>query len=176
MSNIPRFGDIVQTCDGNHAHAPWQVFRSEKGTTFDTSSEAEYPAALCYALSKLILDLAIEHGFVPKQKGNLEVEARRAARGVAASKQPRGSRFPRLLPEYGRIASVHPGSLDLKPFVGKPLSQEIMILLDLPGCSGRLLELREKQGDSDQQIPEAKIGILEENAVCKKRLRAEAPV
>ena len=94
MSNIPRFSDIVQTCDGNHAHAPWQVFRSEKGTTFDTSSEAEYPAALCYALSKLVLDLAIEHGFVPLKQGNPEVEERRAARGVAASKQPRGSRFP----------------------------------------------------------------------------------
>ena len=52
------------------------------------------------------------------------------------------------LPEHSRVPISPP--------------QELMILLDLPGCSGRLLELRERQGDLDQQPPEANIGIFEE--------------
>ena len=76
-------------------------------------------------------------------------------------------RFPLSPPPTGvqqGLFSVDPcGRLEnLRQFVGKPLPQELMILLDLPGCSGRLLELRERQGDLDQQPPEAKIGIFEE--------------
>ena len=55
-----------------------------------------------------------------------------------------------------------PFTEELRQHIGKCLPQELMILLNLPGLSGRLLELREKQGVNEEQPSEAKIDIFEE--------------
>ena len=111
LSNIPAFAGIVRTCDGSHIHAPWQAFGSPKGTTFDTASEAEYPPELCYALAKLVLDLAVERGFQPPPKRHEEVDQRRANRKTAAGRQPRGKQGQRLMPEFARVTTAQAGDL-----------------------------------------------------------------
>ena len=103
--------------------------------------EAEYPDQLCLKLAKLIFDLATRAGFDPNTFAPpAKLRERREAMAAAASRQPRGTRFPRPMPEYKEIQSVTVSSSsmsELEPLIGRVLPQTWMILLDLPGRSGR---------------------------------------
>ena len=163
LTNIPNFGSIALKCDGNHPHAPWLVHNAGKGLVFDTATEAEYPDDLCRALANLILELAVLAGFDPAASAlSKDHKDKRDSLGASAARQPRGTRFPKLLQEYKEISSqsITLASRDqLEPLVGKVLPQTWMILLGLAGQSGKLLELREKNGAEAAQTHEAKIGI-----------------
>ena len=87
----------------SHSHAPWKAYNFSHGLKFDTAMEAEYPDQLCLKLAKLIFDLATRAGFDPNTFAPpAKLRERREAMAAAASRQPRGTRFPRLIPEYKR--------------------------------------------------------------------------
>ena len=92
-TNVPELRALAVLCDGKHEHAPWRTF-SKGRADFGTKEEAEYPwvlcrrAADCYAaaLARLGLWTPAPSG----EKRKTQEDHDRAARQVAAGKQPRG--------------------------------------------------------------------------------------
>ena len=162
LTNISRFQELALVCDHSHPHAPWQVQTTARGRTFDTASEAEYPPALCQAMAGIIHDLAVEAGMTPHSRLKPDKTERDKLKASAGS-QPRGTRFPRLLPEFLSVETVPADEFagDLHPYLGKVIPQELMILLDMPGSSGKLLELRENTREEEPQKLDAKIGVYD---------------
>ena len=162
LTNISRFSELALECDHSHPHAPWQVQNTARGQTFDTASEAEYPPALCQAMAAIIHDLAVDAG-MPPHCADKPDKTERDNLKAAAGRQPRGTRFPRLLPEFLSVETVPADNLaeDLRPHIGKVVPQELMILMNMPGASGKLLELRENTGGEEPQKLDAKIGVYD---------------
>ena len=127
LTNIEAFSKLAISCDGSHPHAPWQVHDTSRSTFCDTASEAEYPDQLCSAMARLVYDLAVLEGLEP-DKTPEEQAARRNALGTSAARQPRGSRIPRLLPEFQHVesATVQDADLDLSPCIGKVLPDHVL--------------------------------------------------
>ena len=106
------FEPLGMLCDGQHAHEPWGRDRNR----FATAAEAAYPEGLCQAIANLLSGFL---GFAPVAPLPVLLEKRQplskhavADHRVAAGVQPRGHRFPRLLPEF---KEVHTIECDLDP-------------------------------------------------------------
>ena len=48
------FDELEATCDGQHAHLPWEIKPAERGLSFATADEAAYPALLCSRMARLL--------------------------------------------------------------------------------------------------------------------------
>ena len=52
------FTALAQNCPGDHVHASWQPYKTEKGVLFPTAMEAEYPILLCNRMATCVSEMA----------------------------------------------------------------------------------------------------------------------
>lgn len=104
--NHAYFDHMAVECDQQHDHLPWGVAISSKGHRFNTAEEAEYPQLMCSRISEAIHKAAQALG---AQNVSAVSSKRRKAIPLAmaqAGKQPRGNRFPEVLPEFREVCEL----------------------------------------------------------------------
>jgi hypothetical protein len=156
FTNLEQLKSLALVCDGQHPHKPWGVLKDGQGWTFATAQECEYPALLCSRVTAAVVQHAEAKGVRMKpptspQVGEVaEVENARplAALRAAAGRQPKGKRFPELIPEF---CQVQVKNFDAKDWsrrmlqVGDKLKVEVARELGLPFCA-KILTVEEGVG------------------------------
>ena len=130
--NHAYFDHMAVECDQQHDHLPWGVAISSKGHRFNTAEEAEYPQLMCSRISEAIHKAAQALG---AQNVSAVSSKRRKAIPLAmaqAGKQPRGNRFPEVLPEFREVCELSFTLPRTKPVPRKLQSHEC----DLLGVQG----------------------------------------
>ena len=102
-------------CDNQHEH---EEFGLRKGTggrwNFDTAKEAEYPRELCNKVAAAVVELATSKGIFMADKSlptvpskvpsssssSVEALSSAASLRAASGRQPRGTKFPEMVPEF----------------------------------------------------------------------------
>ena len=113
-SNVPELAELAVLCDGKHEHLPWKTYTT-KWVIFGSADEAEYPWVLCAraadgfaaAMKRLGLWSPAPSG----KKRRTQEDVDRAARQVAAGKQPRRlwaqeAVRANIVPEYRDVLEV----------------------------------------------------------------------
>ena len=144
LTNVPGLGVLSGPCPGCAEHQPWQVQNGE----FATAREAAYPLLFCQRFVAAVAASASASGLGPDPDALSAHASARAANHV----QPRGRRFPPLIPEYSYTVTVFsemPPPLNAKrclsdPWLGVPAGSRFLrqslerggvALPDFPGPS-----------------------------------------
>ena len=102
LSNTNEAHALTKKCDGSHTHLPWGI-KWNKGWSFATAEECEYPERLCAEIAKMAakaahLPPAAEAPKRRKQKSRPHLEILKQRAGVG--RQARGKRMPPRIPEH----------------------------------------------------------------------------
>jgi hypothetical protein len=129
-TNMPRLAELSVSCDGLHQHLPW-------GESF----EAAYPALLCARAAALVTIQAVSDGVLFASPAvsfaSPSDPASTPALRAHAGRQPRGRKYPELVPEFHRF-ETHEFSRETllsSPSVGAKLSESEASALGLPFCA-----------------------------------------
>ncbi len=91
---------LQKACDGTHKHKPWGVSWKGKSYSWNTAEEAEYPAKLCAEVAHAAQQAAMDMGAFEVSKQGCKRKATHQLQSAAAGRQPRGNRFPEVIPEF----------------------------------------------------------------------------
>ena len=136
-TNIPSLQALKGPCTLKHNHLPWGV--KEDGS-FATADEAAYPLQLCFQLAQAIvqhLNTNATNRFVLLHQPSVELLEQHKKRKLLSSQQPRGNKFPSLVPEYKEVV-VLPDDCPIPP-------------------NGKLLRLNFQGGDNDAEQKTTKV-------------------
>lgn len=153
----PCFDELALLCDGSHEHEGWTIRKVNGRWHFATADEAEYPQELCNKVSDIILQVAIDAGgqqlqTPPKQPKTKNLQLTMAAAG----RQPRGDKFPAIIPEFAyKVSRQTSLALDVKK--NKHLSTKLCEELQVPHPA-KLLQL-EVGKDEEEKKYTAEIGV-----------------
>ena len=110
VTNLPELAALKKQCDGKHTHRPWGAVLGDGGWGFHTADEAEYPAALCVQVASCLQAGLRRLGVEVTQPAPYHLApgapSRQRALQAAAGRQPRGRRYPPLIPEYKETRTV----------------------------------------------------------------------
>ena len=125
--------NLLQSCDGKHAHLPWgQTISPHSGqSVFSTSVETEYPWKLCKQLAlAFALQLQKRGKFLETQKISMDVNQR-----MGAGAQPRGKLSPLMVAEFKYKVVVKSSGVSVPkviedsaqaPFQGVPIHSKLI--------------------------------------------------
>ena len=154
--STPLLDGLARVCDGSHQHAGWGVRRIDNKWHFATADEAAYPQKLCDEVAHKIVALANEAAVVWVQP-QVQNKRRKTASVTmaAAGRQPRGNRYPPVIPEFAFIKTITT-TLKLQLPSHAHLSQAQCLQLHVPYPS-KLLALKERKDQTSTL--EAEIGV-----------------
>lgn len=151
------FDEQAVLCDGLHEHEGWTIRKVNGRWHFATADEAEYPQELCNKVADIILQVAINAGgqqlqTQPKQPKTKNLQLTMAAAG----RQPRGDKFPAIIPEFAyKVSRQTSLALDVKK--NKHLSAKLCDELQVPHPA-KLLQI-ETGKDEEEKKYTAEIGV-----------------
>ncbi len=151
------FDEMAILCDGQRQHEGWTIKSVQGKWHFSTSDEAEYPQQLCDKVAEVLLQQAIDAGVQQleiqqkkKQPKTMQVTM------ASAGRQPRGDRFPAIIPEFAYQVSRQI-SLTLHSKTDKRLSKTMCDELQVP-YPAKLLQVEEGKNNEEKSF-EVEIGI-----------------
>ena len=98
LTNVQTFKALGLLCEGGHDHASWDPQLVDGKWTFATALEAAYPRLLCDRMAEqLLLQLGVDAGPAPTDRSKVD---------AAVQKQPKGRKFPPLIPEHVHVVQV----------------------------------------------------------------------
>ena len=160
LTNVPELKKLERDCDDRHTHEPWGLFENSQGYAFYTALEAEYPDVLCERAAELVKEHLVSRGLEfkdssPDAVGQPEAQQKKRAE---AGKQPRGCKFPELIPEFHLVCDVQCYAEKGTFRKGDKLSNERATALGVePGS--KILSIDERLEDSGLMRVNLKIGI-----------------
>ena len=128
-TNVKEFQCLALQCDKTHTHKPWGLSRQKGQWAFHTAEEAEYPVLLCSRVAEALTSAAVRLGI--QMLSSKAVEPMRLKRSedifvkesaelhfqlrASSGLQPRGRKYPELIPEFSEVI--------LRSFVSHTLPQ-----------------------------------------------------
>ena len=150
---------LAKTCDRTHPHAGGGVRRDDNKRHFAAADKAAYPQKLCDEVAMLVSQLATTADVVwvkaehpPKQRKKVPFSM------AAAGRQPRGNRFPALIPEFAFTSNINT-ALPLKLPQDQNLSLQQCQQLDVPHPSKLLKILPGEDREGAQPTMKVEVGI-----------------
>ena len=89
-------------CDGKRTHLPWGVPRRDRGWSFATAEECEYPKEMCDGMARIAASLFhLVPSELPPVRRKLKAtpSIRTLAQRAAVGRQAKGRRLPPVVPE-----------------------------------------------------------------------------
>ena len=110
-TNLPQLKCLEAICDGKHPRKPWGVKEQGGSWAFNTGEEAEYPGELCSKVATAVVEYAASRGVLmvrhtPSDPSTAQAAGAAAALRAASGKQPRGNKFPELIPGFDEILKL----------------------------------------------------------------------
>ena len=111
-TNVSELKVLGSASDGKHSHLPWGVAKVGRTWSFATEKEAEYPELLCSRVAEQIADRGRKRGHkiikapLSKKGGTDESTPRNAKLQAQSGKQPRGAKYPEVIPEFKETVEI----------------------------------------------------------------------
>ena len=145
---------LEMACNDEHEHEPWGAYQDSNSVwKFHSALEAEYPKLLCNRVAAIIKAVAQRQGVLmtpsAKKSEVAEVFKLAAARfRAAAGRQPRGKRYPEVVPEFSAVSLVKRDPSWTDSFVpSQKLDANQLQLLGMKGEFGKIIRTEVISGD-----------------------------